>query len=199
MILHELLGKPPYTPPKSRKSSAPPPAPAQEESDKPVDVGAALDRVRKRLRRDAMKPENQIVREGSQKYGGCENVLPFSAKKEGILSKKPEAVQVAHEDVGEDFDRDLFEILVNLRKKIAEETNVPSIIIFHDSILAAMAAIVPQDIPSLQNINGIREIKLKKYGDQFLKEIVNYCKKRERTPPLSAEEETHSRNPKHIQ
>jgi DEAD/DEAH box helicase domain-containing protein len=67
MILHELLGKPPYVPPKSRKSSAPPPAPAQEESDKPVDVGAALDRVRKRLRRDAMKPENPTVREGVTK------------------------------------------------------------------------------------------------------------------------------------
>jgi len=67
MILHELLGKPPYAPPKSRKSSAPPPAPAQEESDKPVDVGAALDRVRKRLRRDAMKPENPTVRDGVTK------------------------------------------------------------------------------------------------------------------------------------
>ena len=103
---------------------------------------------------------------------------------------------MTHEDVGEGFDRDLFEILVNLRKKIAEETNVPSIIIFHDSILAAMAAIVPHDMPSLQNIDGIREIKLKKYGDRFLKEIVNYCKKRERTPPLSAEEKTHSEKSK---
>ncbi len=67
MILHELLGKPPYAPPKpkTQKPPVPPTASAQEESDKPVDVGAALDRVRKRLRRDSMKPENPTVREGS--------------------------------------------------------------------------------------------------------------------------------------
>ena len=103
---------------------------------------------------------------------------------------------MVHEDVGGDFDRDLFGILVDLRKKIAEENNVPAIIIFHDSILAAMAAIVPRDVPSLRNINGVHEIKLKKYGERFLKEIVNYCKKHEHTPPLSVEEETHSEKSK---
>ena len=73
---------------------------------------------------------------------------------------------------------------------------MPSTIIFHDSILMAMADQFPQDLPSLRNIDGVREIKLEKYGELFLKEIVNYCKKREHTPPLSVEEETHSEKSK---
>lgn len=95
MILHELLGKPPYAPPKpkTQKPPVPPTASVQEESDKPVDVGAALDRVRKRLRRDSMKPENPTAREGSQQYGKREDTSPFSVK-DGAHSDNSQAYSV---------------------------------------------------------------------------------------------------------
>ena len=66
MILHELLGKPPYMPQKRKAQKNPAP---QEKSDKPVSIGAALDRVRNTLRRDALetKAREPAVRGGSQK------------------------------------------------------------------------------------------------------------------------------------
>jgi len=53
MILHELLGKPSYVPKKPKPQKNPVPAPAK--SDDNLGIGAALDRVRSQLRRDALK------------------------------------------------------------------------------------------------------------------------------------------------
>ena len=52
MILHELLGKSTYVPPKPKpkKSSA-----VVKKQEKAVDTGAALNRVRRKLRKDTMK------------------------------------------------------------------------------------------------------------------------------------------------
>ncbi len=65
MILHELLGKPPYVPPKLKPQKTP--ANRQRKPDKPENIGAALDRVRSQLRRDALKPKEPAA-EDSLKY-----------------------------------------------------------------------------------------------------------------------------------
>ena len=52
MILHELLGKPAYVPPKQKHKKSPAPV---KKPNEPVDTGTALNRVRRQLRRDAMK------------------------------------------------------------------------------------------------------------------------------------------------
>jgi DEAD/DEAH box helicase domain-containing protein len=52
MILHELLGKSAYIPPKPKPKTSPQAAKRQEQ---PVDTGAALNRVRRQLRKDTMK------------------------------------------------------------------------------------------------------------------------------------------------
>ena len=63
MILYELLGKPPYVPKKAKPRKSP--VPTQK---KPDDIpGAALDRVRSQLRRDALKAREPIVN-GSQQF-----------------------------------------------------------------------------------------------------------------------------------
>ncbi|NIA09680.1 MAG: DNA helicase RecQ, partial [Nitrospiraceae bacterium] len=111
-------------------------------------------------------------------------------KEDALLTKPTEEVQVAQRDVDGGFDRDLFEILRSLRKKIADAGDVAPDIIFHDSILMAMATNFPQDLSSFRNIDGIREIKLEKYGALFLKEIVDYCEKREHISPFPAKYET---------
>jgi len=61
MILYELLGKPPYVPEKAKPQKSPP-------RKKPDDIpGAALDRVRSQLRRDALKVKEPTVN-GSQQF-----------------------------------------------------------------------------------------------------------------------------------
>ncbi len=73
------------------------------------------------------------------------------------------------------FDETLFEQLRQLRKRIADERNVPPYIIFHDRTLKDMATQVPTTWNQLKHIFGMGESKLKRYGPRFLKEIIAYA------------------------
>jgi ATP-dependent DNA helicase RecQ len=97
------------------------------------------------------------------------------SEKEKVLLTKPEEEMTQKYDEG--FDHDLFGILRELRRKISDVEGTPPYIIFHDSSLKAMATHFPQDLPSFRDINGVGERKLEKYGELFLEEISDYCKK----------------------
>jgi ATP-dependent DNA helicase RecQ len=75
---------------------------------------------------------------------------------------------------GEKYDSKLFEVLRVLRKKIADKEGMPPYIIFSDVSLKQMAMQMPQDLESFRTINGVGDIKLKRYADLFLNEIRKY-------------------------
>jgi len=93
-----------------------------------------------------------------------------------LLTKPTEEVQITQKYLDEEFDHDLFEILRSLRKRLADVEGMPSYIIFPDSSLKAMATYFPRTLSDFRRINGVGERKLEKYGEVFLKEIVDYCK-----------------------
>jgi ATP-dependent DNA helicase RecQ len=68
----------------------------------------------------------------------------------------------------DDLDTELFERLKALRKRFAEERNVPAYIIFSDAVLLAMVAEQPQNARELGKISGVGPKKLALYGDAFL-------------------------------
>jgi len=72
---------------------------------------------------------------------------------------------------GLDYDEDLFQALRELRKRLAKEGNVPPYVIFGDATLVEMAAHHPTDERAMLSINGVGEIKLERYGADFLKVI----------------------------
>jgi len=74
------------------------------------------------------------------------------------------------------YGQDLFELLRKLRKKLADEQNVPPFVIFADKTLIEMATYYPQSRESLRRIYGVGEAKLEKYGTAFLLEISRYCR-----------------------
>lgn len=76
-------------------------------------------------------------------------------------------------------DPQLYAILVALRKKIAQHLNLPTYIIFQDPSLDAMATTYPITAEELQNIPGVGEGKVKRYGDEFLKVIKTYVEENE--------------------
>ena len=103
---------------------------------------------------------------------GCDIL---SGTKEVLSTKPEEEIRVIQKDVGGGFDNNLFEILRSLRKKLAADAGMPPYIIFHDSSLIAMATHFPRSRSDFQKIAGVGEIKLEKYGELFLEEIVGYC------------------------
>ncbi len=68
-------------------------------------------------------------------------------------------------------DPELYNILKDLRKKIAKKLELPPYVIFQDPSLEAMATTYPITIEELQNIPGVGAGKAKRYGDEFLKVI----------------------------
>ena len=72
------------------------------------------------------------------------------------------------------YDENLFELLKKLRKKIADEKDLPPFVIFQDPSLEEMATTYPTTENELANINGVGMGKVKKFGDRFIKLIDKY-------------------------
>lgn len=73
----------------------------------------------------------------------------------------------------------LFQDLRAVRKQVATAENVAPFLIFSDATLDELATYLPQKTNDLAKITGFGKVKIKKYGDIFLKEIQSYCKENE--------------------
>jgi len=71
-------------------------------------------------------------------------------------------------------DEVLFERLRGLRRKLADERNVPAYVIFSDVSLREMARNYPTTATEFRRIPGVGEQKLKDFAERFLGEIKNY-------------------------
>ncbi|MFN4084142.1 MAG: DNA helicase RecQ [Bacteroidia bacterium] len=74
------------------------------------------------------------------------------------------------------YDEALFEMLKDLRKKVAKEKNLPPYIIFQDPSLEEMAFKFPITNDELSKIQGVSSGKAIKYGKPFLELIEKYVK-----------------------
>ena len=74
-------------------------------------------------------------------------------------------------------DNSLFEILRALRKQIADREKVPPYHIFADTALKEMCQYCPTDQKSLLAIKGVGEVKLARYGQEFLQLLQEYANK----------------------
>ena len=68
-------------------------------------------------------------------------------------------------------DPELYNILKDLRKKVAKKLNLPPYVIFQDFSLEAMSTTYPVTIEELQNISGVGAGKAKRFGEEFIKVI----------------------------
>lgn len=69
------------------------------------------------------------------------------------------------------LDADLFEHLRKLRRQLAESEQIPPYQIFADSTLRDMCEKLPATLNAMQEVKGIGEVKLKKYGQIFLDKL----------------------------
>lgn len=70
----------------------------------------------------------------------------------------------------------LFEILRKLRYEISKEEEVPAYVIFSDAALRQMETERPMSDQELLAIDGVGKAKLEKYGDAFIKAIIDFQK-----------------------
>jgi ATP-dependent DNA helicase RecQ len=73
-------------------------------------------------------------------------------------------------------NEELFERLRSLRRRIADERDVPAYIIFSDATLREMARAYPQNTNEFAQIGGVGQQKLKEFAQPFLAEICDYLR-----------------------
>jgi ATP-dependent DNA helicase RecQ len=86
-----------------------------------------------------------------------------------VLEKK--SAKAVKAESGAPFGSELFELLRTLRKQIADEQGVPPYLVFSDRSLHDMAAILPRTAEAMLTVSGVGEVKLERYGHQFLRLI----------------------------
>ena len=72
------------------------------------------------------------------------------------------------------FDEVLFDLLVDLRKSISKQNNIPPFVIFQEPSLRDMCFQYPITLDELTNIQGVGTGKASRYGAPFLGLIQNY-------------------------
>lgn len=111
-----------------------------------------------------------------------------------ILTEKSEPVLLGHEKVelfevtikedkksslvaetSHPYLPDLFEDLKRVRSAIAKSENVPPYIVFSDATLIEFATYLPLNKEDMRKISGVGDLKLEKYGIEFLSGIRKYC------------------------
>ncbi|MEM8642629.1 MAG: DNA helicase RecQ [Cyanobacteria bacterium P01_G01_bin.54] len=74
----------------------------------------------------------------------------------------------------------LFEQLRQLRKRLADQQNVPPYVIFADSSLRTMAQQQPQTREAFARISGVGTVKLERYGEAFVNLIQAFVQQHRR-------------------
>ena len=76
-------------------------------------------------------------------------------------------------------ESDLFDVLKELRMKLAKEAGVPAYVVFSNATLTDMARKRPRNMTQFKKVSGVGEIKAAWYGTAFLKCIQDYEKENE--------------------
>ncbi|NNM67978.1 MAG: DNA helicase RecQ [Spirochaetales bacterium] len=92
--------------------------------------------------------------------------VSFEEKK--AAAPKPKAMAAS------DGDPELFDHLKTVRKKLADEHEVPAYVIFSDKTLKDMTAKVPKDSTEFRQVHGVGEVKAESYGPIFLRAIMEW-------------------------
>ena len=87
----------------------------------------------------------------------------------GRASAKPAARTTAQLETG--AQRELFDRLRALRKRLADEAGVPPYVVFSDAHLRDMCVRMPRTEAEFLQVNGVGQAKLERYGEAFLAEI----------------------------
>ncbi|MCL2806884.1 MAG: DNA helicase RecQ [Coriobacteriia bacterium] len=70
---------------------------------------------------------------------------------------------------------ELYQRLVDLRRQLAEDTQVPAYIVFSNATLHDMCHKLPRSLEDFLLVNGVGQAKLEAYGTVFTEAIGSYC------------------------
>ena len=110
-----------------------------------------------------------------------QNPTSFMLIKERVFNtdENGDEVIVAGGKGGGAFDEVLYDLLVDLRKSLSKQRNIPPFVIFQEPSLRDMCFQYPITMDELTNIQGVGNGKATRYGAPFLALIQNYVDENE--------------------
>jgi ATP-dependent DNA helicase RecQ len=90
-----------------------------------------------------------------------------------LVSKLPKAAASKASQLVRSDQREQWEALRSLRRKLAEEHSVPPYVIFPDSTLLEMLRQQPASLADMARVSGVGARKLERYGEAFLAVLAN--------------------------
>ncbi|MEN8257938.1 MAG: DNA helicase RecQ [Thermodesulfobacteriota bacterium] len=110
-------------------------------------------------------PILEITGKGEEVLFGKE---PFAFSQ---LIMPPEQDTTPEAGAGKDYDQELFAVLQEVRRSLADEEKVPPYVVFSDRSLREMCQYFPETPGQMTMIHGVGMVKLERYGTPFLKEV----------------------------
>ncbi len=104
---------------------------------------------------------------------GCGTCTPRAVELAPALRRQAKAKAPS-----DSAQKELFAILQQVRRNIAEEQHVPAYIVFSDAALREMCQRLPTDGRAFLDVPGVGQTKLVRYGDAFLRAIHDYVQQR---------------------
>ena len=113
-----------------------------------------------------------------------DKAMPILSGKENVygvldrtdVSMDEEDVIRTSSEIENQYNVELFELLREKRKKLAEINDVPPYAIFPDTTLIEMAYYFPQTKDALEALYGVGKVKKEKFGDAFIGLIKTFSK-----------------------
>jgi ATP-dependent DNA helicase RecQ len=126
-----------------------------------------------------------LAQEAIRQDGDRYPVLKLTPKGANVLMGKEEVFGIEREETktkerrrktaeGGWYDEALFERLRVIRKSIAGTNHVPPYVIFSDKTLHEMSRQFPKTASEMRQIPGVGDVKLARYGEEFLEAIRAY-------------------------
>ncbi|MDQ0270034.1 DNA helicase RecQ [Cytobacillus purgationiresistens] len=131
--------------------------------------------MKQRKEKEIVSMINYLLAEGYlQLTDGKYPVVKLSAASIPVLKGEEKLfmkMAVEEQAVKTENNDDLFSILRQLRKQLADEGNVPPYVVFADTALKEMSTYFPVSKESMLRIKGVGQMKYEKYGEAFLEKI----------------------------
>ena len=118
------------------------------------------------------EPEHQTL----QLTAKAAQVLYQGKQVQMLVRKEPDKPmpQAASEVSLTGIDADLYEVLKELRARLAHKSNVPAYVVFSNATLQDMAKKKPRTMLQFKQVSGVGELKSSWYGKDFLTAIQTF-------------------------
>ncbi len=139
---------------------------------------------------DSEYPVLALTEKSNAVLDGSEQVSLFTIK------EKQEKESTLVSEVSHKYLKGLFEDLRKIRAAIAKGENVPPYVVFSDATLIEFATYLPLTNDEMRKISGVGDVKLDKYGADFLNAISKFCELQKLESRMNLKSPTRQKQPK---